>query len=60
MKLASDCNAQNIFSFDLISITKARLLLILDESGGWYEDVLPGTTGNQHMPKRSRKGFQTG
>ena len=34
------------------------LLLISDESGGWHEDVLPGTTGNQHMPKRSCEGFQ--
>ena len=59
-ELASDYNAQSTFLiWLLISMTKMRLLLISDESSGWYEDVLPGTAGNQHMPKRSRKGFQT-
>lgn len=61
MKFALNYNAQNyIFNLTLlISVTKIRLLLISDESGGWYEDVLPGATGNQYMPKRSCKRFQT-
>jgi hypothetical protein len=42
-----------------LSLMQRRPLLISDESRGWYEDVLPGPTGDQHVPKRPCKGFPT-
>lgn len=43
----------------LISLMQVKPFLISDESSGWYEDVLPGTTGDQHVPKRSCQGVPT-
>lgn len=59
MKLALNVMFRVYLIWVLISLVQMRPLFISDESSGWYEDVLPGTTGDQHVPKRSCQGFQT-
>lgn len=48
-----------MLSMSLNILMQVKPFYISDESSGWYEDVLPGTTGNQHVPKRSCQGFPT-